>query len=296
MAENELSFEEELAAIQAEFEAQAKAEAEANNPSSPAEPEAVAPVAEPQYVRPGDDLELTDAALSVISRLPRETQIEHLKKLGYDLTPKEELAKHGEQAVETVRQQMTFQQELENKYNTLEDKQVLPTDFHDLDAATQHSILTAAHSAQDAAKKAQEIVSPLMQEYQQRQFNQMLDQAAQGLAANLGNPEAAAPVREYLGKFGPQHVQMFEAEIQQGGGPFVEMVNNNIRSIVNDFTQRQQAVAEIPIPKSEEVVRVGDANPSGELQGKAKEMYDKMAKSGIYKEDELQKIAKELVS
>ena len=197
------------------------------------------------------DDDLIDPALGVFGRMDDSKRREILQKTyGYDLTPKAELAKAGEQAVEQARQQITAQQMLEQKFQTLEDKNILPSDFEDLDFASQMSILNAAHADQSAAKKAQEIVAPLMQEREQAQYAQMIDTTANEWSTQLGRPDAAPKVKEFISQFGPQHVQIYMQEAQEGGGPFSMMVANTVKQIVEGMPSLEP---ETPLPKAEPI-------------------------------------------
>lgn len=294
MAEEPMSLEEELEQARQEYmnELQAQTEPKTEAPSAEPSVTTAEPTAEPTAPM-FNDMDLVDPAIGVLGRLPDADRRRILEeKYGYDLTPKKELEQQKTDIAQGA-QQKTFEDILNGMYQNA-DKSMLPTDFAELDAGTQYSILKAAEVETLASKKAQEAVSPILAEQQEREYQGFLDNVAAESAKGMGAPDAAPLIRQFAGSLSKEEVAWYFQQKEKGGGAFTYMVDNYIQSIVDNHVKEQQTAKEIPLPKSEETGG-GEDDDTPTLKGDAKKMYDQAKKMGMSPQ-ELKEFAKELAS
>ena len=287
---DELTLEQELEQAQKEF--QEEMTAAQNPPAEEERPAEVEPVKteEPDKFQMSDD-DLVDPALSVLDRLGEDKRREHLaKRWGYDLTPKKEIAQAMDDTARGA-EKKAFADIVQDLYEK-SDKANLPSDFDQLDGGTQYAILQANAVDSLASKKAQEAVAPLLSAEEERAYAKWVDDSSMGVAQGFGAPDAAPKVKAFVSSLSKEEVAFYFQQKQAGGGKYVEMLEGQLKGIVDAHVQETQASKEIPLPKSEETGGGGDDDmPS--LKGDAKKMYDQYKTMGASPQ-ELKQFAREL--
>ena len=278
------------AEVQAELDSlarQLKGEPEPEAPEAPVTDEA--PVED--VVSGDDDDGLTDAAISHIARLPRDKQLEHLQRLGIDATPRKQIEQDEVKVAEAVKK-VTAREMLDSLISQVPDEE-LPDGFDDMEPHEQNAILVAIASEKRAKNIAEEQLRPFMEQQAQAQHQQLIDATSSQWAQELGVPDAATPIKEFLAKFSPQEVELYKQQAQAGGGSFVEMVHGNVQNIASGLQKQSEQQKEVPLPGAEETggaTKVDEPN----LSGPAAQMYEQMKSSGQLSADELKAVRQEM--
>ncbi len=273
----EETVEKELEDLQAELEAPAE--------EAPAETAAE----EPQEV---PDFDVRKAALSVIANLSRDEQIEEFKKLGHEIAPARQIQADKEEIAETA-QRLTMEQEMV-KYRQVVPESDLPPGFYDAEAQDQNYWL-AIRTAEIVGKQMNDSeMAPIRQFQQQQEMSAKLDAASASWAAEFGAPGAARQIREFAGTFSEQQIQMLEAEMEAGGGPFSRIFGQNVKDIASAHARNAEKSTEEPLPKSEDVGG-GDTEVGGALSGEAQSFMSQARADGIMNKSQLADLEKTLV-
>ena len=295
---DELTLEQELEQAQKEFQEEMTA---AQNPPAEDEKPAEAVVEpikteEPEKFQMSDD-DLVDPALSVLDRLGAERRREIIqKRWGEDLTPKKEIAQAMDDTARGA-EKKAFADIVQELYDGSSPavKASLPSDFDQLDGGTQFTLLKDATVEDRATKIADARVAPILSAEEERAYAKWVDESSMGVAQGFGAPDAAPKVKAFVSGLSKEEVAFYFQQKQNGGGQYVNMLESQLKGIVDAHVQEAQASKEIPLPKSEETGGGGDDDmPS--LKGDAKKMYDAAKASGFYNEKEMRQFAKELAS
>ena len=170
--------------------------------------------------------------------------------------------------------------------------ELLPEDFDDAEPHEQMFVLNEILSDLKAEEKAQAAVAPYQQRDAQEKHQQKLIATADGWAKELGKPEAAEAIYNFIGSAPPELVSIYEKEMESGGGMFSFLIGNHVKQMVSEMNAVDEKKTEKPIPKSEDVGGVSSEGP--ELKGDALDIYNDLKESGKMSDEELMKTRKEL--
>ena len=237
-----------------------------------------------------DDFDVRKAALSVIANLSREEQVEEFRKLGHEIAPAKQVQADKEEIAKEA-QRLTMDQAL-SSLNGMVSESELPEGYHDAEPEQKNAILVQIAAQKQAKAMVQEALAPLQQQQEQQQMSAKLDAASVSWAEEFGAPGSASEIRAFVGTFSPEELQILEAQMEAGGGPFSGMVGQHIKGIASAHTRADEARTEKPLPASEDVG--GGDSEDVSLTGDAKTFYDQAKADKDFPNSELPGLAKSL--
>lgn len=241
---------------------------------------------EPQAPNPVDFNDMVPAVKSALANMTPEKRAEALSDWQKAVEQKQQ---QEEQKVATGAVRKTTDEMLSEIRKGVPDE-LLPSDYDERDPHEQFAILNFLQTELKAEAKKEEALAPYRQQEAQMAHERSLDETAKGWANDLGKPEAEKHIRDFIGQFPPQYVEMYKQEMANGGGPLMTMVSQQVRGIVDSLNRQDEAKTEIPLPKSEDVVPAEDGP---QLSPSAQGIYDDLKASGM-DENELKRYRKEL--
>ena len=180
------------------------------------------------------------------------------------------------------------------QFNSQVSEQELPEGFHDATPEEQNAVLSDIISTKKAQAMMHEVIAPLQQQQQQQEMSAKLDSASVSWAQQRGAPGAANEIRTFIGTFPPEQIQMLEAEMEAGGGPFSGMVGQHVDGIAAAHTRAAEKGTEEELPKSEDVGG-GESDDGGLLTGEAQSFMAQARADGIMNKSQLADLEKTLV-
>ena len=162
--------------------------------------------------------------------------------------------------------------------NSQVSEQELPEGFHDATPEEQNAVLSDIVSTKKAQAMMEQAMAPLQQQQAAQEMSAKLDSASVSWAQQRGAPGAANEIRTFIGMFPPEQIQMLEAEMEAGGGPFSGMIGQHIDGIASAHTRAAEKETEEPLPKSEDVGGV-EGEDSATLTGAAADVFKEMSPS-----------------